>query len=67
MFSHDIMSVILVVQNNKKSLILVVKTSPMGDQLFFNANALFCINKQIWPLVTWVKTFYNLTIHHSMY
>ena len=37
-------------QNNKKSAILVVSTSPVGDELFVNANLFFCINNQIWPL-----------------
>ena len=44
-FSHDVTAAILVSQNNEKTAMLVSQTSPVGVQLFSNANAFFCSNK----------------------
>ena len=45
-FSHDVLTAILVNQNN-----------PRGIELhFYHANNFFCFMKSIWPLVKWVKT-----------
>jgi len=44
-FSHDVLTAILVNQNN-----------PRGIELHFYANNFFCFMKSIWPLVKWVKT-----------
>lgn len=45
-FSHDVLTAILVNQNN-----------PRGIELhFYHANNIFCFMKSIWPLVKWVKT-----------
>ena len=57
-FLRDVMSAILVYLNNEKSAILVYQISPVGVELFCNGTTFFCFIKQIWPLVTWVKTLY---------
>ena len=44
-FSHDVTAAILVSQNNEMAAMLVSQTSPLGVELFSNANAFFCSNK----------------------
>ena len=44
-FSHDVTAAILVSQNNETAAMLVSQTSPVGVELFSNANAFFCSNK----------------------
>ena len=39
------MATILVFQNNEMAAMLVFQTSPVGVELFSNANTLFCPNK----------------------
>ena len=43
-FSHDVTTAILVSQNNETAAMLVSQTSPVGVELFFYVNALFCPN-----------------------
>ena len=44
-FSHDVMAVIFVSQNNETAAMLVFQTSPVGVELFSYVNAFFCSNK----------------------
>ena len=44
-FSHDVMSVILVFQNNETAAMLVFQTNPVGVEIFSYINTLFCSNK----------------------
>ena len=44
-FSHDVMSVILVFQNNETAAMLVFQSNPVGVELFSYINTLFCSNK----------------------
>ena len=44
-FSHDIIAVIFVSQNNETAAMFVSQTSPVGVELFFNVNAFFCSHK----------------------
>ena len=44
-FSHDVMSDILVFQNNETAAMLVFQTNPVRIDLFSYINTLFCCNK----------------------
>ena len=44
-FSHDVMSVILVFQNNEAAAMLVFQSNPVGVELFSYINSLFCSHK----------------------
>jgi len=44
-FLHDVISAILVSQNNETAAMLVSQTRPLGVELFCYANAFFCSNK----------------------
>ena len=44
-FSHDVMSVILVFQNNETAAMLVFQSNPVGVELFSYINSLFCFHK----------------------
>ena len=58
-FSRDVTAAILLSQNNETAAMLVSQTSPLGVELFSDANAFFCSNKSAQMLATWVKTLYN--------
>ena len=47
MFSHDVMAVIFVSQNNEVAAKFVSQTSPVGVELFSYVNAFFCSNKLV--------------------
>ena len=51
-FPSDVTAAILVFQNKGKAAILGYQTSPLGDELYFNAKTVFCLSKPIWRLVT---------------
>ena len=51
-FSHDVTSAMLVSQNKEMAAMLVFQTKPLGIELYFYANTLFCFSKPIWPVVT---------------
>ena len=51
-FSHDVMVVILVSQNNETAAMLVSQTNPLGVELSSYANAFFGSNEFAWILAT---------------
>ena len=51
-FSHDVTAAMLVSQNKEIAAMLVSQTKPVGIELYFYANTLFCFSKPIWPVVT---------------
>ena len=42
--THDVTAAILVSQTNETAAMLMLKTNPLGVQLFSNVNAFFCCN-----------------------
>jgi len=58
-YAHDLMTAILVFQNNDTTAMLVYQTSPVGVQLFSYVNTFFCSNKFAWLLDTRVNTLYK--------
>ena len=58
-FSLDVTAAMLVSQNKEMVAMLVSQTKPLGIELYFYANTLFCFKKPIWPVVTCMKTLYN--------
>ena len=46
-FSHDVTAAMLVSQNKEMAAMLVSQTKPLGIELYFYANTLFCFRKPI--------------------
>ena len=59
-FSHDVMSVILVFQNNETAAMLVFQSNPVGVELFIllpqiGVDARHVIENALWEIVHWSK------------
>ena len=58
-YADDVMSSILVFQNNETAAMLFYRTNPVGVQLYSYVNTFFCCNQFAWPLDKWVRTLYR--------